>query len=187
MPADPPASNPCQPIQLELVVAADLNNGIGVDGDLPWHLPGDMKYFKDLTRGEGHNVVLMGRKTWQSIPPKFRPLAGRWNWVLSRGTPQLDEGVELASSLEGAVAQIHQQRADGKRIDHVFVIGGGQIYRQALESGLCSRVYLTRVGAEYPCDAFLPDLDSSWHCVDKSPLQKHNDVDFQYLVLEPKP
>ena len=176
----------CGPIQLELVVAADQCNGIGFNGDLPWHLPGDMKYFKSLTLGDGNNVVIMGRKTWQSIPERFRPLAGRWNWVLSRGEVDLPEGVNLASSLEGAVAQIHQARWQGQDVDHVYVIGGGQIYQAALNSGLCKRIYLTRVLTELECDAFLPQLEDHWMEVEQSEVQEHNKLKYQFLVLAPR-
>jgi dihydrofolate reductase len=186
MASDAKSNSECGPIQLELVVAADLQNGIGVNGDLPWHLPGDMKYFKNLTIGDGNNAVIMGRKTWQSIPERFRPLPDRWNWVLSRGEFDLPEEVNLAHSLEGAVAQIHQSRCNGRLVERVFLIGGGQIYDAALRSGLCKRIYLTRVQTTLACDAFLPPLAADWTEVEQSEIQEHRDLKYQFLVLEPR-
>ncbi len=175
-----------KPMKLELVVAADEQNGIGVDGDLPWHLPGDMKYFKELTIGDGKNAVIMGRKTWQSIPERFRPLPQRWNLVLSRGELQLPDGVDLAHSLEAALEEIQRQIRDGRDIERVFVIGGGQIYAAALESGLCNRVYLTRVATTLNCDAFLPSLEQ-WQLLEESPPVEEKGLTYQFQVLEPTP
>lgn len=187
--ADPSqaAESAAPPLSLELVVAADQNNGIGVDGDLPWHLPGDMKYFKGLTSGDGHNAVIMGRKTWQSIPQRFRPLPQRWNWVLSRGQFELPAEARLAHSLTETVAKLEAERQSGRRVDHAFVIGGGQIYAEALRSGLCSRIYLTRVFAEFDCDAFLPDLAERWQVVEQSDMHLHQDLRYQFQTLELRP
>lgn len=139
---------------LELVVAADEAGGIGKDGKLPWRLPGEMAYFKRLTseaRPGLRNAVLMGRKTYESIAPKFRPLAGRLNLVLTRGA-WAAEGATALHSLDEAIAATTD-------VDHLFVIGGGEIYRQALAHPACARVYLTRVFGRFDCDTFLPSLD----------------------------
>lgn len=128
----------------------------------PWRLPGDMKYFKKLTTeppATGQvNAVLMGRSTWESIPEKFRPLPGRVNCVLSRNKEyKVPEGVYLASSLEEASQKLENVPDVGR----IFLIGGGQIYQQALEEGLCSKVYYTEVDnlpTDTKFDTFFPEL-----------------------------
>ena len=142
---------------LELVVAADEGHGIGKGGKLPWRLPGEMAYFKRLTseaRPGLQNAVLMGRKTYESIAPKFRPLAGRRNVVLSRAA-WAAEGATTVHTLDEAIT------VSGE-VDHLYVIGGGEVYRQALSHPACARVYLTRVHARFDCDTFLPALDASF-------------------------
>ena len=176
----PQDSNPSTPTSFEIVVAADLNNGIGIDGDLPWKLPGDMRFFKELTLGAGHNVVIMGRKTWQSIPDRFRPLSGRINIVLSRQQLELPTGVLLADSLHAALDLCQSLPS----IDRVFVIGGGQIYAEALTHPSCSRVFLTRVMDQFPCDAFLPGLDRDWQSVACGETQTESSIAYRFETLE---
>ena len=123
-----------------------------------------MKFFKQLTTeppAAGQvNAVLMGRSTWESIPEKFRPLPGRVNCVLTRNTEySVPDGVYVASSLSEATATLDQLSHVGR----IFVIGGGQIYQQALEEGLCSKVYYTQVDnlpADTKFDTFFPELPS---------------------------
>lgn len=126
-----------------------------------------MKYFKQLTTeppSPGRvNAVLMGRATWESIPPKFRPLPGRINCVLTRQADyKVPEGVYTASSLSEAAEQL-QPVPD---VGHIFLIGGGQVYRQALEEGWCSKVYYTEVdnlSEDTKFDTFFPQLpEEDW-------------------------
>lgn len=134
------AAMPAAPKPVSLIVACTGKGGIGKDGQLPWRLPGDMAYFKRVTTGgsaadagtgEKLNAVIMGRKTWDSIPAKFRPLAGRVNVVLSRnpGALGLPADVLGATSLPAALSAV-DNRAD---IDQCFIIGGAEVYREALE------------------------------------------------------
>jgi dihydrofolate reductase len=139
-----------------VVVAADEDFGIGKDGTLPWKLPGEMAHFKRVTSEAPaglHNAVVMGRKTYASISPKFRPLRERVNMVLSRTTDEL-EGASCARSLDEALARLHA-RDDVAR---VFVIGGGELYRDALAHSECDEVVFTRVHARFACDTTLPDF-----------------------------
>lgn len=140
-----------------IVVAADEELGIGRDGDLPWHLPGDLAYFADLTRTapEGRrNAVIMGRKTWESIPERFRPLAGRLNVVVTRAADyDLPGGARRAGGLESALVDLPPQTAA------VFVVGGSQIYALAIEHERCAEVYLTRVSGHHGCDVFFPPFE----------------------------
>ena len=131
------------------IVAATAQMGIGRDGALPWRLKGDMAYFKRVTTeapASQQNAVVMGRKTWLSIPKKFRPLPGRANVVLSRNPDareQLDlpEDVACYASLDAALTQM-KARDDVAR---VFVIGGGELYKAAIGDARCTEVLLTRV------------------------------------------
>ncbi|MEJ3655996.1 dihydrofolate reductase [Actinomycetes bacterium KLBMP 9759] len=124
-----------------LVWAQSANGVIGRDGTLPWHIPEDMKRFRELTAGA---TVLMGRRTWESLPPRFRPLPGRRNLVLSR-TPQ--EGVETFPDLDSALAA-----ASGD----VWVIGGAAIYSAALP--IADRIEVTEVRETFDGDTFAPDV-----------------------------
>ncbi|EFX00528.1 dihydrofolate reductase [Grosmannia clavigera kw1407] len=151
------------PLELTLVVAATARDmGIGAAGGLPWTgLRKEMAYFARVTkRGEG-NAVIMGRRTWDSIPVKFRPLRGRLNVVISRsfaagvakepeGGPEM--GPVEASSLEAALDYLRGQPGSSR----VFVIGGAQIYAAALNLAEARRVLLTRVTTDFDCDTHFP-------------------------------
>jgi dihydrofolate reductase/thymidylate synthase len=161
----------------QIVVAATTKGGVGLNGALPWRLSKDMAYFKKITmetrEKDALNAVVMGRKTWESIPDKFRPLPGRLNIVLSRSgalaeandennvagaaTP-LPEGVLVRKSIEDALSAI---ASSDKKVEKTFVIGGAQIYEEALKSDKCEAVHLTEVEGEFECDAFIPAVDAS--------------------------
>ena len=138
-----------------IVIAAVAENLlIGKENDLAWHLPADMKYFKETTKGY---PVIMGRKNYESIPERFRPLPGRLNIVLSRQEDYpLADGVKLCSDLEQALIL-----AEGTGKDKAFIIGGGEIYKEALERNLTDKMLITWVGAELDGDAFFPSFDES--------------------------
>ena len=139
--------------KLCLVAARGRNGVIGADGDLPWRLSSDLKLFKDTTRGK---PVIMGRKTWESLPR--RPLPGRLNIVVTR-QPGYRAGGEahvcgdLGDALQAAFA-----RANADRVEEVCVIGGAQIYAATLD--LADRLYLTDVAAEPAGDTRFPEIDA---------------------------
>lgn len=144
--------------ELEVVVAADEAWGIGRRGDLPWRIPEDMKHFRRLTQtvprdSALRNLVLIGRRTWQSIPSRFRPLPGRHNLVLSRRGLELPVGVEQAADFPTALAALAARRD----LHRIFVIGGGEVYRAAFEQASCRTLHLTQVAGGFDCDAQLPD------------------------------
>jgi dihydrofolate reductase/thymidylate synthase len=145
-----------------VIVAADGARGIGKSGGLPWHLPGDMAFFKRTTSAAPpgkQNAVIMGRKTYVSIPAKFRPLRSRLNVVLTRSKGQaFDPGVLVAGSLSEALAQV----AERPDVAKLFVIGGGELYREALLHPACSEVLLTRVHARFDCDTQLPPFEADF-------------------------
>jgi len=130
---------------ISLIVAMDEKRGIGIEGKLPWHLPADLRHFKSLTMG--HHII-MGRKTYESIG---RPLPGRIMVVITRNPAYQAEGCLIAHSLEAA---IEKARKSGE--DEAFIIGGGQIFAEAIE--LADRIYLTLVHTFTNTDVFFPEM-----------------------------
>jgi dihydrofolate reductase len=183
-----------------VVAAAATSRGIGYNGQLPWKLPGDMAHFKRVTMEppspEKQNAVIMGRKTWDSIPPRFRPLQGRTNVVLtSNSSLPVPSDVVVASSLQDATSQLEKL----SNLGYVFVIGGGQVYEESIKSGLVNRVIYTQVSNiadDTKFDAFFPELkDTEWECHPFSSNDKENDngneechtdpeTDLQYQFLD---
>ncbi len=140
-------------MSFDIVVAADEKLGIGRSGGIPWRLRGDMAHFVALTKsGEAgpQNAVIMGRRTWESIPQRFRPLPQRINVVVSRSELELPQGVILAPSFEAALSGVPDS------VDRMFVIGGGMIYEQAIAQPECENIYFTQVKADFDCDTFFP-------------------------------
>jgi dihydrofolate reductase len=140
-------------VTIALVVAHSRNRVIGRDGDLPWHLPSDLRRFKELTTG---GTVVMGRRTWDSLPPRFRPLPGRRNVVVSRNGC---DAPDVRRSVEEALE------------DGCFVIGGGEIYAQALPHA--DRVYATEIDADVDGDVFFPALDGFREVQRSAPIEEH--------------
>src|SRR6187401_820903 len=120
-------------MKISIIVAASENNVIGRNNDLPWHLPADLKYFKDTTMG---HCVVMGRKNFESIPPKFSPLQGRTNIVITRQKDYKAAGAVVVNSIEEAI-----EYSKNKNETECFITGGGEIFKQSLM--LCDKVYLT--------------------------------------------
>jgi dihydrofolate reductase len=145
-------------VSFDIVVAADLDWGIGKNNGLPWpKLRADLAHFKRVTTAaaEGkRNAIVMGRKTWQSTEVAGRALPNRLNVVVTRGALEVPAGVVVASSLPAALAAA---RADASVAD-VFVVGGAQLFREAFGSDELRWIYLTRVAARFACDAAIPDL-----------------------------
>lgn len=133
-----------------VIIAAVAKNGvIGKDNTLIWNIPADMAHFKALTTGQ---TVIMGRKTWESLPPRFRPLPGRRNIVISRQTDYAAPGAELADSLDAALQLVACAGI-------AFVIGGEQIYRQAM--AVADRLEITEVDLEPEGDAWFPEIPAA--------------------------
>jgi dihydrofolate reductase len=156
---------------IAIVVAHARNGVIGRDGGLPWHLPSDLRHFKELT--SGHTVV-MGRRTYESLPDRFRPLPDRRNLVLSTDPAYVARGAEVFTSFASAL-----EDCDGE----CFVIGGETTYRQALP--LSERVYATQLEAEHDGDARFPDLpEAEWRCIAASEPLAENDERFTFRTYE---
>ena len=134
---------------LSIIVAAAENNVIGKDNGLIWHLPADMKFFKEKTKG---HAIITGRKNYESIPEKFRPLPERTNIVVTRQLDYNAKGAIVVSSIDEAIEYVRTHFTN----QEVFIIGGAEIYKQTL--AICQKVYLTRIHHTFQGDAFFPEL-----------------------------
>ncbi|PUA44794.1 diacylglycerol kinase [Pseudomonas protegens] len=154
-------------LPLSLIAALAQNRVIGVDNSMPWHLPGDFKFFKATTLGK---PIIMGRKTWDSLG---RPLPGRLNIVVSRQTGLVLEGAEVYPSLEAAVARAEEWALE-QGASELMLIGGAQLYSQGLEQA--DRLYLTRVALSPEGDAWFPEFDEQqWKRVSEVPNPPEGD------------
>lgn len=137
---------------IKLIVARASNGVIGKDNDLIWHLPADMRFFTQTTKG---NVVIMGRRNWDSIPLKYRPLSDRVNVVVSRNNSLECAGAEVYNSLEDATTRCREKYPDRD----IFIIGGGQIYRDSLAKNMVDEMYITEINASFEGDTWFPAFD----------------------------
>ncbi|KAF9571776.1 hypothetical protein BGW38_008586 [Lunasporangiospora selenospora] len=183
-----------QPRSFSIVVAADLASGIGREGTLPWRLRKDMAFFARITSKvvptpvndspNRVNACIMGRVTWESIPAKFRPLANRFNVIVSRNPHYLDDKPEknspmvaLAPSFEAALDLVasHQEQTVQQQspkdfiVERIFLIGGSQLYGEGVKSRDCSHIFLTRIQAIVDCDTFFPDINPAEYKLLPSP------------------
>eukprot|EP01135_Chromosphaera_perkinsii_P004038 Nk52_evm51s266 gene=Nk52_evmTU51s266 len=203
------SSSATRGLGFNLVVAVSAHSfGIGLNNSIPWRARKDMAFFKsitsDIAKAEGENglngnndtrdvenAVIMGRKTWESIPVKFRPFQNRINVVLTRNpsfSTGCGEDVLVCGSFQAAIDKLScdfgpkSGEMSGKRLGKVFVIGGSEIYKQAMEHPLCEGIYLTKVypagsaeKKDFECDTFLPALDEKLFVLDyEKPLENGN-------------
>lgn len=163
-------------MKISMIVACDLDNGIGLNNALLCHLPADLKYFKNTTAG---HCILMGRKTFESIG---RPLPNRTNLVLSRRMELVPEGLHLFSEVNEALAF-----AGNRGEQEIFVIGGGALYAALFERA--DRIYLTRIHHHFQADTFFPAMDPGrWELVSSEPHQadEKNLYDYTFEIYETK-
>lgn len=140
-------------MKIIIIAAISNDNAIGRNNDLLWKLPNDMKFFKEKTAG---SIVITGRKNYESIPEKFRPLPNRINIVVTKQKEYDAKGAYVVATIEEAI-----QKAKELNIQNCFVIGGGEIYRQTIE--LADELYITHVDANFPdADVFFPTINESW-------------------------
>lgn len=143
-------------LHFSLIAAVDRNFGIGKSGKMPWHLPDDLEYFSRITTGNGNNAVIMGRTTWESLPAKHRPLPNRLNIALSTDAKYVfPNGVMRAGSFDEALAICQLSHTH-----EIFVIGGANVFAQAIKHPSCRKIYLTVLDAEFDCDTFFPRFDN---------------------------
>jgi dihydrofolate reductase len=157
-------------MKIGLIYAKARNGVIGRDGVLPWHLPEDLAHFKRHTMG---CPVIMGRKTWDSVPERFRPLPGRLNVVVTRQADWSAPGASRAASLAQAIGLC----GDAPR---VWIIGGGELFAQALD--LADRAEVTEIDTDVEGDAYAPVLDGPWREVAREQRQAANGMRFAFVT-----
>ena len=162
------------------IAAVDKNWGIGYQGDLLAHIPEDLQHFKSLTEG---NTIVMGRKTWDSLPNK--PLPNRFNMIITHGSENyFYSGEEHTPSWflpldKALLTMLHDD------IDDYFIIGGGEVYKALLP--LCDIVYVTKIDKEYEnVDTYFPNLDEAedWEVSTRSAWHNHNNIPYAFLTYE---
>lgn len=163
-----------------IVVAMDQNRGIGRDGKLPWHFKCDLRHFKEVTTKTRdktrRNAVIMGRKTWDSLPAQFRPLPDRVNIVITRNDNlKFPRGVLRASGLEQAL-ELLTKGTLSNTVEAVYVIGGAQIFEQAIARKECRKIYLTQILHSFGCDTFFPPFADHFQQEVISPRYVENDI-----------
>lgn len=183
-----PSATTVRPVTFDIVVAADLDWGIGKTDALPWpKLAGDLAHFKRITcdaPAGRQNAIIMGRNTWLSKEVNARPLPRRINIVVTRSTVAVPGGMIVAGSLDEALERGAAAAAA------VFVVGGGHLYRDALAHAALRYVYLTRVEGHFACDVTIPDLDAlgfqhaAW---DGEQQAEENGVRYRIERLTPRP
>ncbi len=155
---------------ISLVVAVAKNRAIGKDNHLLCHLPEDMRHFREVTLGK---PVIMGRKTWESLPEAFRPLPGRHNIVVSRNAAYQAEGATVATSLEEALAQ-------AGNADQVSIIGGADIFRLALP--IADILDMTEIEADFDADTFFPEFrQEDWQEISRKTQQSQSGLTFSFV------
>ena len=155
--------------RLTLIAAVARNGVIGIDNRLPWRLPADLRRFKALTLG---HTVIMGRKTWESLPEPFRPLPGRRNVVVTRDRGYCAAGATVAASLDAALRVAHG--------DEAFVIGGAELYAAALP--LADRLEMTEIDASFAGDSFFPVIKwGQWRETTRETA--HDEAGFDYAFV----
>ena len=158
---------------ISLIAAIAQTRAIGKDNQLLWHLPEDMRHFRETTRGK---TVIMGRKTWESLPAAFRPLPGRRNIVVTRDRQYVADGAVLAHSLPEAVAAAGSD-------NETFVIGGAELYQQALP--MAQRLYLTEVAKAYDGDVFFPEIaPAEWQEISRTQQRSESGIEFAFVIYQ---
>ena len=160
--------------RINLILARAANGVIGRDGTMPWHLPEDMAHFKQQTAGA---PVVMGRRTWDSLPERFRPLPGRRNIVITRQSAWQAGGAERVGSLREALL-----RCEDARVPEIWVIGGAQIYAEA--EPLAQRALVTEIGRDYEGDAWAPRFGAGWRETAREPHVAANGLSYAFVTLE---
>lgn len=136
---------------VKLIVAKALNDVIGKDNDLIWHLPADMRFFTQTTKG---HIVIMGRRNWDSIPLKYRPLSERINVVITRNPDFKSPDCLSFQSIEAALDHFKDQNNRD-----IFIIGGGQIYHESLAKNLVDEMFVTHINQAFEGDTWFPEID----------------------------
>ena len=180
-------------MNVSIIAAIDQQHGIGKHGGMAWHLPQEYAYFckttKKTSRPDRHNMVIMGHRSWKSLRPPYQPLPDRLNVVLTRQPDQFDArflsnpDVCVCRSFDQALKQLANAKAIGK-IEHGFVIGGGDVYQQAIHHPCCHRLYITHIDHTFDCDVFFPSIPNRFSPISRSRPQQEDGISYQFVVYE---
>lgn len=162
-------------MNISIIAAIAKNNVIGKDNDLIWHFPKDMTFFKTTTQ---NHWVIMGRKNYDSIPEKYRPLPNRTNVIVTRQSDFKAPSCLVVNSIEEALDQAKKAQQE-----EVFIIGGAQIYSETLRKNLATKLYLTHIDKAYDGDAFFPEIDfSQWKIISEEQYQKDEKHEADFVI-----
>jgi dihydrofolate reductase len=157
---------------LSIIVAHDINNGIGFKGKIPWHIPEDFRWFKRQTTGK---IVVMGTTTYFSLTDKSRPLPNRDNYVLCNEIEYHNDINEEGAKIFTALKDVIEFSED----KDIFIIGGASIYEQFIEH--TDYLYITKIDKEFECDTFFPQIDyNNWEHIFKGEKMKHEDYTYSF-------
>ncbi|KAK9504285.1 hypothetical protein O3M35_010654 [Rhynocoris fuscipes] len=184
--------NPRMPLRFNIIAAMCDNRGIGIKGTLPWKLKNEMAFFTRMTSDtkekDKKNAVIMGRLTWESIPPKYKPLPNRLNVIISTTLKDVGNDSLVFSNLNDAINTLSQPPYINS-IESVWIVGGSVLYKESLNCNMCHRVYLTNINKSFECDTFFPELPSTKFIEvsdNRVPtgLQKENGITYEFKVYE---
>ena len=165
--------------KIYIIVATEMNLGIGRNGVMPWNIKGEMKHFTETTTKTSdpsrQNMMVMGKTTWYSIPENHRPLKNRKNVILTTNKEPDQQGVTFCGSFEEAFAL-----ADDS-VENIFIMGGASIYKQVIDKKLADGIFITRINKEYECDTFFPEIPSEYGEAVNLGGGEEDDVSYSYL------
>lgn len=168
-----------------IIAAADQKLGIGKNNQLPWRLKEELQYFQNTTintqNPNTQNTVIMGRKTWESLPKSSRPLKERTNIVISRNPLYKAPGAIVSPSLEEAINQSPSTN------EKIFIIGGGSIYHQAIKLPQITGIYLTTIQKDFDCDTFFPEIPLKFSQTTHLGEGTENEINYQFFLYQPTP
>ena len=160
---------------LNVIVAYCKNRGIGINNKIPWKLETDMKMFKQLTVGNKRNAVIMGRKTWESLP---KPLSNRTNIILSNTVNEFEGGIAKRSLFDA------REYCRNNNIDTSWIIGGSSLYKEVIFGDLVSLIYVTDIGNDFKCDAFFTEIPKNYKLISQSCVKDEEDIIFKYKLFK---
>lgn len=170
--------------EVYIIVAVDSENGIGKDGKLPWHLKKEMAFFTKTTKHTAdpakQNAVIMGRTTWESIEPKYRPLPGRKNIILTHRPDYEAPGAQVAHSIESALNLIDETT------EKVLIIGGAEVFKEVISAPYLTGIYLTKIYEKFDCDTHFPELPARFteHHPTMLEREEEDGVKFEYQLFK---
>lgn len=169
-------------MKFSMICAMDRNNGIGKNNTIPWHLPNDLEYFQHITIGNKNNAVIMGRKTWESIPERYRPLKNRLNIIITSHTEkEAYNNNPIFINLQSALDYID----DLNNVEEVFVIGGQMLYEEGIKHQNCDKLYVTELDKDFGCDRFFPKIDKNVYKVEKRSLNYIKwDIRYNFVIYK---